>query len=82
VVNEHQADPVMSGECLSGGVVLTWKVWTDDSEPVFEGTKEQARAYVTGLVPDRPEAVLESPDGESFGYQDGVWVCLDRLWGQ
>ena len=62
--------------------VLTWKVWTDDNEPVFEGTEDQARAYLSGRLADRPEAVLESPDGESFGYQDGAWVCLDRLWDQ
>jgi hypothetical protein len=62
--------------------VLTWKVWTDDNEPVFEGTEDQARTYLSGRLAGRPEAVLESPDGESFGYQDGAWVCLDRLWEQ
>jgi hypothetical protein len=62
--------------------VLTWKVWTDDNEPVFEGTEDQARTYLSGRLADRPEAVLESPDGESFGYQNGAWVCLDRLWDQ
>ena len=62
--------------------VLTWKVWTDDNEPVFEGTEDQARRYLSGRLADRPEAVLESPDGESFGYQDGAWVCLDWLWDQ
>jgi hypothetical protein len=62
--------------------VLTWKVWTDDTVPVFEGTEDKARAYLTARLAGRPEAVLESPDGESFGYQDGAWVCLDRRWDQ
>ena len=62
--------------------MLTWKVYTDDNEPVFEGTEDQARTYLSSRLADRPEAVLESPDGESFGYQDGAWVCLDRLWDQ
>jgi hypothetical protein len=74
--------PGMSGEFLQGGVVLTWKVWIDDNEPVFEGTEEQARAHITARLANHPEAVLESPDGESFGYRDGVWVCLDLLWDQ
>ena len=49
---------------------------------MFEGTEDQARRYLSGRLADRPEAVLESPDGESFGYQDGAWVCLDWLWDQ
>jgi hypothetical protein len=61
-------------------MMLTWKVWTDDDSPVFEGTEEQARAHIIGHLPGRVDAVLESPDGESFGYQDGIWVSLDRAW--
>jgi hypothetical protein len=61
-------------------MMLTWKVWTDDDKPVFEGTEEQARAYIVGHLPGCLVAVLESPDGDSYGYQDGVWVCLDGAW--
>jgi hypothetical protein len=55
-------------------MMLTWKVWTDDDKPVFDGTEEQSRAYTAGDQPGCLDAVLESPDGESFGYQDGIWV--------
>ena len=24
--------------------------------------------------------MLESPDGDSYGYQDSIWVCLDGTW--
>ena len=61
-------------------MILTWKVWTDDDKPVFEGTEEQARAYIIGHLPGFLDAVLESPDGDSFGYQDGIWVSLDSAW--
>jgi hypothetical protein len=60
--------------------MLTWKVWTDDDKPVFEGTEEQARAYIVSRLPGCLDAVLESPDGDSFGYQDGIWVSLDSAW--
>jgi hypothetical protein len=61
-------------------MMLTWKVWTDDDKPVFEGTEEQARAHIVGHLPGCLDAVLESPNGDSYGYQDGIWVCLDRAW--
>jgi hypothetical protein len=61
-------------------MMLTWKVWTDDNTPVFEGTEEQARAYLVGRLLGCPDAVLESPDGYSYSYQDGMWVCLDSEW--
>jgi len=64
----------------SGAMMPTWKVWTDDDKPVFEGTEEQARAYIVGSLPGCLDAVLESPDGDSFGYQDGIWVSLDSAW--
>ena len=60
--------------------MLTWKVWTDDDSSVFEGTEEQARAYIVDHPPGCLDAVLESPDGESFGYEDGIWVSLDSAW--
>lgn len=60
--------------------MLTWKVWTDDDTPVFEGTEEQARAYIVNRPPRCLDAVLESPDGDSYGYQDGTWVSLDSAW--
>ncbi len=80
-MNEINPIPVMSGSS-AGGMVLTWKVWTDDNEPVFEGAEDEARTYITGRLPNRPEAVLESPDGDSYSYQDGTWVSLDRMWDE
>jgi len=62
-------------------MMLTWKVWTDEDNPVFEGTEEQARAYIVRHLPGCRDAVLESPDGESYGCQDGIWVSLDSAWG-
>lgn len=44
---------------------------------VFEGTEHQARAYIVRHLPDCLDAVLESLDGRSCGYQDGIWVSLD-----
>jgi hypothetical protein len=61
-------------------MMLTWKVWTDDDNPVFEGTEEQASAYIVRHLRGCLDAVLESPDGDSYGLQDGVWVCLDGAW--
>ncbi len=58
----------------------TWKVWTADDDPVFEGSEEQARAYIVRHLPDCLDAVLESPDGDSYGHQDGIWVSLDGAW--
>ena len=60
--------------------MLTWKVWTDNDTPVFEGTEEQACACIVSRMPGCLDAVLESHDGDSYGYQDGIWVSLDSAW--
>lgn len=58
--------------------MITWKVWTSASEePVFEGDEAQASRYVVEHLAASHDAVLESPDGDSYGYFDGVWRCLD-----
>ena len=57
--------------------MLTWKVWTNGSSPLFEGDEIQARAYVVEKLAESKDAVLESPDGDSYAYQDGIWLSLD-----
>jgi hypothetical protein len=57
--------------------MLMWKVWADQDDPLFGGTEEEARAYIAVHLPECLDAVLESPDGDSYGYQDGIWVSLD-----
>ena len=57
--------------------MLTWKVWTDAPNPLFEGDQAQARAYVVENLAESKDAVLESPDGDSYAYQNGVWASLD-----
>jgi hypothetical protein len=65
----------------AGAKMLTWKVWThQQNDPVFEGTEEQARTYIILNPPACDGAVLESPDGDSYGYQRGTWVSLDGAW--
>jgi hypothetical protein len=59
-------------------MMLTWKVWTDNDSPAFEGSEEQARTHIVGQCLN---AVLESPEGESYEYKDGIWVSLDGAWG-
>jgi hypothetical protein len=59
----------------------TWKVWTHQTnDPAFEGTEEQARTYIILHQPACDGAVLESPDGDPYGYQHGTWVSLDGAW--
>lgn len=62
--------------------MLTWKVWRDE-DLLFEGSEEEARKYIVERPPDTPEAVLESPDGDSYSYKDGTWVLLGAagFWG-
>lgn len=60
-----------------GLLMPTWKVWTDAREPVFEGDEEEARTYFVEYFANSKDAALESPDGDSWAYQDGVWVSLD-----
>lgn len=57
--------------------MMTWKVWADAPNPLFEGDEAQARAYVVEQLSDSRDAILESPDGDSYAYQDGVWLSLD-----
>ena len=65
-------------------LMMTWKVWADDNDPpLFEGTEAAARQYLIEHLLDTPDAVLESPDGDSYSYKDGVWVLLGTagFWG-
>src|SRR6266700_3699037 len=63
--------------------MLTWKVWANDQDLVFEGSETDARAYVVKHLSEIPDLVLESPDGDSYRYQDGGWVFLGAagFWG-
>ncbi len=54
-------------------MLMTWKVWADQ-ELLFEGDEDTARQYVVASVPHDPEPVLESPDGDSYRYQDEMWI--------
>jgi hypothetical protein len=58
-------------------MAMTWKVWTSEPRPVFEGTRAQATGYVVANLADSRDAFLESPDGDSFGYLSHAWVSLD-----
>jgi hypothetical protein len=58
-------------------MVMTWKVWTSGSRPIFEGTKADASGYVVANLADSRDALLESPDGDSFAYLSHAWVSLD-----
>jgi hypothetical protein len=46
-------------------------------DPAFEDREGEGRACIASHLPDCPDAVLESQGGYSYGYQDGIWVCLD-----
>jgi hypothetical protein len=54
--------------------MLTWKVWTNDEDLLFEGTEAAARSYVLENFSVTPDLVLESPDGDSYRYDEGTWV--------
>lgn len=56
--------------------MLTWKVWADQ-ELLIEGDEGVARQFLVACLPHDPEPVLESPDGDSYRYQDGMWMVLD-----
>jgi hypothetical protein len=58
-------------------MVMTWKVWTSQPRPIFEGTKAEAGGYVVANLADSRDALLESPDGDSFAYLSHAWVSLD-----
>jgi hypothetical protein len=58
-------------------MVMTWKVWTRQPSPIFEGTKAEASSYIVANLADSRDALLESPDGDSFAYLNHVWVSLD-----
>lgn len=60
--------------------MLTWKVWTDDDNPVFEGTEEQARAYIVRHLSGLPGRGTGITRWDSYGYQGGIWVSLDGAW--
>lgn len=53
--------------------MFSWKVWLD-YDLLFEGDEEKARQYLREHVSDKPELTLESPDGDSYCYEDGIWV--------
>src|SRR5216684_5256692 len=48
---------------------MTWKVWAENDDLLFEGSEAEAREYVAEH-PDSSQVVLESPDGDSYRYQD------------
>ena len=58
-------------------MVMTWKVWTSEPRPIFEGTKAEASGYIVANLADSRDALLESPDGDSFAYLSHAWVSLD-----
>ena len=59
-------------------MVMTWKVWTGQQPcPIFEGTKAEASSYIVAHLADSRDALLESPDGDSFAYLSHSWVSLD-----
>jgi hypothetical protein len=58
-------------------MLMTWKVWTRQPRPVFEGTGAEASSYIVAHLADSRDALLESPDGDSFAYLDDAWVSLD-----
>jgi hypothetical protein len=66
-----------------GHAMLIWKVWANDEDLVFEGSEVDARAYVVEHLSEIPDLVLESPDSDSYRYQDGGWVFLGAagFWG-
>jgi len=63
--------------------MLTWKVWANDFDLMFEGNEAAARAFVVEHLPRIPDLVLESPEGGSYSYEDGRWVLLGTagFWG-
>ena len=58
-------------------VLMTWKIWTSSSRPIFEGGQAEASAYITANLADSRDALLESPDGDSYAYLNHAWVSLD-----
>src|SRR5712691_5400061 len=64
--------------------MLTWKVWANDEDLLFEGSETDARAYVVDNLSEIPDLVLESPDGDSYSCQDGDWIFLGAAgsWGR
>jgi len=56
---------------------MTWKLWAENDDLLFEGSEVEAREYVAEH-PDSSQVVLESPDRDSYSYQDGNWCCSAR----
>ncbi|MDX6390558.1 MAG: hypothetical protein QOJ73_1621 [Streptosporangiaceae bacterium] len=42
--------------------------------PLFEDGGQSAREYITPFNADSCNALLESPDGDSFAHEHGEWV--------
>jgi len=63
--------------------MLTWKVWANDQDVLLEGSEPDARAFIVDNLSATTDLVLESPDGDSYRYQDGDWVFLGAVgfWG-
>jgi hypothetical protein len=40
-------------------MVMTWKVWTSEPRPIFEGTEADASGYVVDNLADSRDALLE-----------------------
>jgi hypothetical protein len=61
---------------------MTWKVWAENDDLLFEGSEAEAREYVAEH-PDSSQVVLESPHGDSYRYQDSGWVLQGTagFWG-
>lgn len=54
--------------------VLTWKVWGNEHDPLFEGTEEEAKDFLRANA-DREDAYLEDPDGREFMLDEsGTWA--------
>jgi hypothetical protein len=62
--------------------MLTWKVWAENDDLLFEGTEDEARAYIVGS--QAPSSLtLESLDGYSYCCRNGNWVLrgASEFWG-
>ena len=58
-------------------MVMIWKVGTGGLRPIFEGAKAEASGYVVANLADSRDALVESPDGDSFASLSHAWVSLD-----
>jgi hypothetical protein len=48
--------------------IMTWKIWGDSKDPLFEGTEDEVKTAYKASYAKRDDTYVEDPDGNEFVY--------------